>query len=315
MMKKSCHLWVGMLIAVFSSTLCAWDLPEALLQKEKNAVLDKEKILNDAPFVLHHGIVGFRQFLGKDYYDQIAEYLRREGYEVYETHISPFGTIDFRGQQLQKQLLDVLTLSGKPFVHLIAHSMGGLDARWIAAAPENKGVIQSVTTIGTPHYGTPLAAPALKVSRLLNVFFKSAISVLVFLPQGSKNILETMIESLEQVLPQYMKTVFNKLILDVEGVRYLSWGGMVERPIGSCLKRKRSLLFAATDMYLDRLGLQNDGVVPYESTKWGVVGAPLWADHLELVGQHWLALPLSLQHFSPQQFYLELAQSLAQVST
>jgi len=44
--------------------------------------------------------------------------------------------------------------------HIIAHSMGGLDSRYLLSPDNptpNRMPIRSLTTIGTPHFGSPIA--------------------------------------------------------------------------------------------------------------------------------------------------------------
>src|SRR5262249_54237488 len=56
------------------------------------------------------------------------------------------------------QLRDFLAREarGEP-VHLIAHSMGGLDSRYLISKLNMAPRILSLTTIGTPHRGSPFA--------------------------------------------------------------------------------------------------------------------------------------------------------------
>lgn len=42
-------------------------------------------------------------------------------------------------------------------VHLIAHSMGGLVSRWLVERLGGTSLVQTVTTVGTPHFGAPEA--------------------------------------------------------------------------------------------------------------------------------------------------------------
>ncbi|MCH9686010.1 MAG: alpha/beta fold hydrolase, partial [Deltaproteobacteria bacterium] len=56
---------------------------------------------------------------------------------------------------LLEQAIDCAAATGHARVNIIGHSQGGLDARVVASvAPD---LVASVTTIATPHYGTPIA--------------------------------------------------------------------------------------------------------------------------------------------------------------
>lgn len=64
-------------------------------------------------------------------------------------------SIEVRGAVLQRKINEALApCSDGTRVHLIAHSRGGLDARWVIVQPGIADKIASLTTIGTAHRGT-----------------------------------------------------------------------------------------------------------------------------------------------------------------
>ena len=66
---------------------------------------------------------------------------------------------------------------GHARVDVIAHSLGGLDARYALAKLGLASRVRSLVTVGTPHHGTPLAAigeagilsPVRKAMRMLGI--------------------------------------------------------------------------------------------------------------------------------------------------
>jgi triacylglycerol lipase len=129
-----------------------------------------------APIVLAHGLFGFDQIvLGgltiAAYFRGIPEWLRAAGNRVLVTKVPPIAGIEARARRLGEQI--AAAFPDEP-VHVIGHSMGGLDARVLLAEPEWTGRVLSLTTIGTPHLGSSIADFAqLKVGRvyrLLTVF-------------------------------------------------------------------------------------------------------------------------------------------------
>jgi len=122
-----------------------------------------------SPIVLAHGLFGFERIgLGRltlaSYFRGIPESLRADGNRVLATRVPPIAGVDLRARRLAEQIDAVFP--GEP-VHLIGHSMGGLDARLLAADPAWSGRILSLTTIGTPHLGSSLADFAkLRVGRI-----------------------------------------------------------------------------------------------------------------------------------------------------
>ncbi|CAG8464590.1 7918_t:CDS:2 [Rhizophagus irregularis] len=98
------------------------------------------------PIILCHGLFGFDK-LG------IQEALQKLGAKVVVTKVPRTGCIKTRAQALHKMLENVC--SGGIDVNLLAHSMGGLDCRYlIAHLPTTQVTIRSLTTVATPHRGS-----------------------------------------------------------------------------------------------------------------------------------------------------------------
>lgn len=112
-----------------------------------------------APIVLVHGLFGFdRLCLGPwlltHYFQGIPEALRAAGNRVLVASLSPTGGIADRARQLQ-EMLD-LESPHEP-VHILAHSMGGLDSRYLISRLNRADRVLTLTTLGTPHRGTTFA--------------------------------------------------------------------------------------------------------------------------------------------------------------
>src|SRR5258708_6013617 len=110
-----------------------------------------------APIVLVHGLLGFDKLaMGAwtltHYFRGIPELLRAAGNRVLVARLNPIGGTAERAAQL-KALLDAESRT-EP-VHLIAHSMGGLDSRYMISRLGMAPRVLSLTTIGTPHRGSP----------------------------------------------------------------------------------------------------------------------------------------------------------------
>jgi triacylglycerol lipase len=123
-----------------------------------------------APVVLVHGLLGFdhvrvANLTLASYFPNIPETLEQAGNRVFVPALSPTGSIAQRAAQL-KDYLD--RVSPQEPVHLIAHSMGGLDARYLISKLGMAERVRSLTTLGTPHRGSPFADWAItKVERLV----------------------------------------------------------------------------------------------------------------------------------------------------
>lgn len=113
----------------------------------------------DAPIVLAHGLFGFRRIgLGRltltSYFRGIPEQLRASGNQVVVTRVPAIAGVKHRARMLGEEI--EAAFPGQA-VHIIGHSMGGLDARQLLADPKWAGRILSLTTIGTPHHGSAIA--------------------------------------------------------------------------------------------------------------------------------------------------------------
>jgi triacylglycerol lipase len=111
------------------------------------------------PIILVHGITGTSKYLGVlDYFYGIQADLEQHGANVYVADLSGFQSDagpNGRGEQLLAYVKQVLAATGATKVNLIGHSQGGLTSRYVAAvAPD---LVPSVTTIGTPHFGSQFA--------------------------------------------------------------------------------------------------------------------------------------------------------------
>jgi triacylglycerol lipase len=130
----------------------------------------------DAPIVLAPGLFGFHKIgLGPltlaKYFRGVPEFLEAAGNRVLVSQVPPIAGIERRSRVLGRRIR--AAFGGEP-VHLIGHSMGGLDARALLASEGDAGLILSLTTIATPHLGTALADFAKigfgRVYRLLSAF-------------------------------------------------------------------------------------------------------------------------------------------------
>ncbi len=132
--------------------------------------------MNQYPIALSHGIARFdyltdsfmrrtnlrlwewRRDLDRlHYFKGISEHLQQHGFEVYKTGVSFAASVEQRSRELGEQVKEILDKSGQEKVHMIGHSMGGLDARHMIIDEGMAKHVASLTSIGTPHLGTYFA--------------------------------------------------------------------------------------------------------------------------------------------------------------
>jgi len=108
------------------------------------------------PIVLLHGYAMNRTCMFAIYWR-----LRRRGFRnIYPVDLKPmFGSIPTVGERLGAELRNISREADGQSVICIAHSMGGIVARWCAQHVEQVPIAK-IITIGTPHRGTRMAVLA-----------------------------------------------------------------------------------------------------------------------------------------------------------
>ena len=216
-----------------------------------------------SPILLVHGLLGFDQIrLGgwtlADYFPGIPSALKLSGNEVFIPCLSPTKGIVDRATEL-KQFID--RISPTEPVHIIAHSMGGLDARYLVSKLDMGQRVLSLTTLGTPHRGSSFADWGIRnLEWMVRPFLE-----FVSMPYQAFYDLTT--ESCQR---------FNEDVPDVDGVRYFSVAGEMEW----AWHRPEWLL--SHTIVLATEG-PNDGVVSVQSAAHGEVLEPWKGDHFSLI--------------------------------
>jgi len=114
------------------------------------------------PIILAHGLLGFDELHlavpnlpGIQYWRGITEALSTKGIEVITAAVPASGSIEARAAKLGESIAQ--KAHGKS-VNIIAHSMGGLDARHMISQLKPPDVnVRSLTTIASPHQGSAFA--------------------------------------------------------------------------------------------------------------------------------------------------------------
>lgn len=227
---------------------------------------------------------------------------------VHEPDVDFAGSLSTRASDLKDRLEQILQ-SGSAPLHIIGHSMGGLDARKaIADHPEIGARVSCLTTIGTPHHGTTSADLVLGHGGDPAI---AALSRLIDLA-GFRDLTTTACRA------------FNESVCDREvanAVRY--------RTVAATETRLRTTpLLQVTWAQLDAEGNESDGIVPRGSQAWASelaagngarkpieqLSFPMPADHLNEVGLWDPGELLGFNHVRKSEFerrvkdfYLQLA--------
>jgi triacylglycerol lipase len=217
------------------------------------------------PVVLVHGLFGFDAVgvpgAKLHYFRGIVDHLASLGCHAHAVRLPRAASVPERAQILADKILEL----GHARVDIIAHSLGGLDARYALAKLGLHAHVRSLVTIGTPHRGSPIADLASTEGPL--ALARKAIAT-IGIPLTAVDWLTA--AALER---------FNRDVLDVPTVRYACVVGGIREP-----STPIALAIAPVHAYLRRVAGPNDGVVPMTSQYWGETLAEIEADHFEQVG-------------------------------
>ncbi|KAI6712618.1 triacylglycerol lipase [Diplocarpon mali] len=257
------------------------------------------------PIVLAHGLLGFDEiriagsvFPSLHYWRGITEAMRANGVEVITASVPASASIEARALKLGQ---DIASKANGKSVNIIAHSMGGLDARYMISRlqPDNVNVL-SLTTIASPHRGSSFADFVFEeigpsyVPHVYNMLQRVGIETGAF----------------KQLTRKYMQEEFNTKTPDAPGVRYFSYGATVNPSIWSAFRQPHRIV--------QRMEGPNDGLVSVESAKWGTYkGTLVDVSHLDLINWTnrlrllvWNITGIE-RKFNAMAFYLDIADMLA----
>ncbi|MEQ9105322.1 MAG: alpha/beta fold hydrolase [Rhodothermales bacterium] len=235
------------------------------------------------PVVLMHGFGLLSVLVKGGHLHDEAMYLRLRGVTAYAPNVSPYQTVPIRAEMWRDRLDQILAETGADKVHLIAHSMGGLDARWLISQLDYARHVLSLTTIATPHQGSALANIVLERPERLQGWISEAAN------WAGERVLDggkaDFRRAVHDLTPEYVQETFNPEVPDHPDVVYRSWAGRAgkgtDTSINPVLRPLNLMLYA-------REGV-NDGFVSVESAKWGTFMGELDADHAQQIGIDLLA--------------------------
>lgn len=105
------------------------------------------------PFLMIHGI-GFRDDSPfYNYWGRIPRALEARGAQIFYGGQDAWGTIESNAAAITETLRRLIAEKGIDKVNIIAHSKGGLEARYLISEPGLAEHVASLTTVSTPHHG------------------------------------------------------------------------------------------------------------------------------------------------------------------
>jgi triacylglycerol lipase len=282
-------------------------------------------------------------------FNGVAEALEKDGHLVHTARVAPYQSVPHRAAELAQHVDAARAECAKRAgcdaskVHIIAHSMGGLDTRYVVSKLSDPSgtpysqLVASVTTISTPHRGSAFADKVLEVLPTKADPIVNALAGLwahtftdADLADGS-DVHAALHDISEAYLPE-----FNDEVPNADGVFYQSWAGITsfadlhisQAEIDACEghvlsydNRHDNLLdhppISSAQLQLAHpivghgKGDPNDAMVTVESAKWGTFRGCIPADHMDEVGQRLGSdHPALWSRFDHIRFYRTIAYGL-----
>jgi triacylglycerol lipase len=240
-----------------------------------------------------------QDFFGKQYFNGLAKRIKDEGkHEAIFPLVGPLDSCAKRAPELAKAIA-----LGFPTgeIHIIAHSMGGLDSRVVIAGNleglSTPGRIKSLTTIATPHLGSPVAdllldgnvpdywrAAAAVIANLLRLSGVETGALRDLTADGAAKIPDPR-QTHSYIRYRSYCTVGRPAVSGLLGLG--SFVGLPPKETAAALVPTHEYIKSVKDE-------ENDGLVTLKSAQYGDVQQPFWqCDHADAVGYN-LDQPLIL---------------------
>ena len=248
------------------------------------------------PLLLIHGL-NCRDDWIFPYWGRVADILRQHGALVYLSGQDAWGSVSGNAEALRRRAGEILSETGAARLNLLAHSKGGLEARYLISTLGFASKTASLTTICTPHRGSKAAAEWLARERVCNIvgprmegFWRS---------RGDRA--PDFWAAAAALTPEAMER-FNRENPDSPLVYYQSWGARLDDPGWDPMDRFQ--------LWLTRADAPTDGLVSPDSAVWGNYRGTLeGVSHQDGAGGRRRKRP----GFDAGEFYVRLVRELAEL--
>lgn len=209
------------------------------------------------PILLVHGM-GFRDGKLFNYWGRIPKMLKKLGYTVYYGGQDSNGTTATNGEVIARRIEEIVAETGCEKLNIIAHSKGGMDARYAISTLGMGKYVATLTTLMTPHHGSLTVDKLLQLPDFM-VRFVAKCSDIWLRVWGDKY------PDAYSVFHSFTTAEaerFNEQNPDYEGVRYRSYAFAMKNPFSDIFMWLPNLVVA-------RFEGENDGLLASRAVMWG----------------------------------------------
>lgn len=208
------------------------------------------------PILLIHGM-GFRDDGKIGYWGRIQSALEKQGYRVLLSGQDSNGSIQSNADQIAPKFDSLLSQYDSEKVNIIAHSKGGLEARYLASSLGYANKIASITTLSTPHNGSETVDSFMKIpGPLMKIGCK--ITDIWFRILGDKS---PDTYSAVHSLTTTKAKEFNQQNPDVESIYYQSYAFVMKNAFSD-------IFLFLPNLVVNHFEGENDGLLPPKAVKW-----------------------------------------------
>lgn len=250
--KRTLHRLTALLLASALLTLSFGAFPSAA------AAAAAQTCNTKYPILLVHG-AGFRDMKLINYWGRIPAALEENGAQVFYGNQDGWGTVEANAETLKARVNEILAETGAKKVNIIAHSKGGIDARYMISSLNMGSKVASLTTISSPHHGSK----TVDIYASRTAIFRKLVAGIVnlnFRILGDDA--PDFYESVTSLTTEYM-VEFNQANPNVKGVYYQSYAGAMKTIMSDIIMAPPHMIVSLFD------GRENDGMVSVESATWG----------------------------------------------
>ena len=209
------------------------------------------------PVLLMHGM-GFRDRKYFNYWGRIPTALEEEGATLYYGHQDSLGSIEHNASVVKQNLVRILEENQCEKVNIVAHSKGGLEARYMISSLGMADKIASLTTVSTPHQGSKTIDLLLRIPQWIYktaAFFTDRF--FGFLGDDNPDFFTVS----HQFSTEHMNE-FNQNNPDSSEVYYQSYASVMKNPFSD-------IIFFWSNLFVELTEGENDGLVTVKSAQWG----------------------------------------------
>jgi triacylglycerol lipase len=219
-----------------------------------------------SPIVLQHGLFGFTDIgvgnLKLTYFNRIDRAIIARGHELIVPRCHPTGSIAKRAAMMKRA---ILAAAPQQKVIIFAHSMGGLDARYMISRLGMDDRVEALVTVCTPHRGSAYANWCLEnLGRRLG-----GLKLMKLLGLDVRAVRDLTTDACAR---------FNEKHPDAPGVKYFSIAAEREW-------KRLSPIFLHSAKIVEAVDGPNDGIVSVASAKWGEHLETWPCDHLHAINK------------------------------